>query len=91
MKQVSPDEVHDLIVKLYSGPLVARGLDGQQLPADYDLLSEGVIDSLGFIELISALETDLGLEIDFEDMNPEELTVVGPFCEYVARKSAGTQ
>ncbi len=89
MKPVTAADVHNLITKLYADSLAARGLEGQQLPDDFDLLSEGVIDSLGIMELIAAMETDLGLEIDFEELDPEELTIVGPLCNYVAQKSAG--
>ena len=37
-----------------------------------------MIDSLGFIELIAAIEDELGIELDFDGLDPEEITVLGP-------------
>ena len=39
--------------------------------------AEGIVDSLGFVRLITDLEARLGFEIDLADLAPEDLTVVG--------------
>jgi acyl carrier protein len=57
---------------------------GQSLPDDLDLLASGLIDSFGFLELIALLEERLGIEVDLEGLDTEQLTVVGPFCRHVA-------
>ena len=49
-------------------PLQAKGLAAAEVPSSFDLLLEGVIDSFGIVELISALEEHYGLEFDFETM-----------------------
>ncbi len=70
--------------------LRAVGDDPEKLPDDFDLHESGVIDSLGILELISALEERFGLEIDYEELDPEELTKVGPFSRYVSEQSANS-
>jgi acyl carrier protein len=58
------------------------------VPDDLDILSEGLIDSFGILELISELERQFGLELDLEELPAEELTRVGPLSRFVARKAA---
>jgi len=54
------------------------------VPDTFDLLSEGIVDSLGLMELITALGEKVGFEIDFDGLDAEELTIVGPLARYVA-------
>jgi acyl carrier protein len=55
----------------------------ENVPDSYDLLEHGVIDSLGLIDLIAALEKLTGIEIDLSSMPPEELTVIGPLSSFL--------
>ena len=41
-----------------------------------DFIDKGIIDSLGFLKLISYLEKNLKMEIDLSNENPENLTKV---------------
>jgi acyl carrier protein len=67
-------------------------LDGRELPADitddYDLLLSGLLDSLDLLELTVALGDFAGREIDFDALDPDEMTVVGPLCDFVASEVA---
>lgn len=89
MNRVLAEDVRSLVVAHLETSLAARGLKPQEIGDDFDLLTEGVIDSLGIIELIMALEQYLDMQIDFEDLDPENLTVIGPFCRYIEAKSNG--
>jgi acyl carrier protein len=62
--------------------------DPATLPDDFDLRINGVIDSLGFLELVTALEDNLGVALDLGDMPPDELTVLGPLSRAVALQVA---
>ena len=59
-----------------------------ELADDCDLLLSGMIDSLGLLDLMSAIQQHCGHEIDFEALDPEQLTVVGPLCRYVSEQLA---
>jgi acyl carrier protein len=67
-------------------------LDGRPMPTDitddYDLLLSGLLDSLDLLELTVALGDFAGREIDFEALDPEQMTVVGPLCDFVAAEVA---
>jgi acyl carrier protein len=76
--------VRDFILETFEGELRARALQAEDIPDDFDLLLGGVIDSLGILELLGALEERFGVRIELEEMDPEHVTVVGPLSEYVA-------
>ncbi len=57
------------------------------VPDDFDVLGAGILDSLGIVELIGEVERRFALEIDFGELDPDQLTVIGPFCRYVAERS----
>ena len=52
-----------------------------QLGDDCDLLVEGYIDSMGVVELTAHLESHFGSEIDYDDLDPEQMTILGPLAE----------
>ncbi len=80
------DRMKAIVLACLEEPISALGLRPETLPDDFDILAEGVIDSLGFIRLISEVETQLGFPIGFDDMDPDHLTVLGPLCRYLAGK-----
>jgi acyl carrier protein len=51
---------------------------------DTDLLAAGLLDSLGFVELIVYVEEATGLPIDLDGVEPEEFTTVEGFARLAA-------
>lgn len=80
--------VRDLIVARYADALGAAGVAPDEAPDDLDLREAGVIDSLGFLELVVELEEALGRELDFESLDPDLLTTLGPLSAHVAAQAA---
>jgi len=58
------------------------------LPDDCDILLTGIIDSVGLLELVGAVREYWEREIYFEGLDPESMTVLGPFCHYVSEQMA---
>jgi acyl carrier protein len=87
MSEVSATAVRRVVLEGLAEPLGRLGLRPEQVPDDFDLLASGVIDSLGLVELIGELEERFGLELDFERLDPDGLTVIGTFARYVERES----
>ena len=91
MNAVTPDAVQDFLREY-----VAKSLRGQgrELPAnladDCDLLLSGYIDSLGLLQLMTALQDHFGREIDFDGLDAEKMTIVGPLRTFVVTKLTGT-
>ena len=79
-------------VRLFLMNYLARKLkdQGRDLPLDFsddcDLYLSGYIDSLGLLELLTAIQQYIGREIDFEALDPEQMTIVGPLCRFVSRQ-----
>lgn len=83
-QSVSARSVKDFVLKRFKEALLSRGLVPDQVPDSFDLLAGGIIDSLAIMEMIAAVEEQAGFEIDFEALDAEQLTIIGPFSEYVA-------
>jgi len=79
-------EVRALILEACGPALADFGITTENAPGDLDLRGSGMIDSLGFVEVIVELEEKLDLELDLEEMDPEQITVLGPLSAYVAGK-----
>jgi acyl carrier protein len=83
-----PEHVRSLITSCCADKLAGAGVAAGQLTDDLDLRTAGVMDSLGFLELVVDLERELGVELDFETLDPEQLTTVGPLIRHVAAQAA---
>jgi acyl carrier protein len=85
-KQAPPRlaEVRGLILEACGPALADFGITAANAPGDLDLRGSGMIDSLGFVEVIVGLEEKLDLELDLEAMDPEQITVLDPLATYVA-------
>jgi len=80
----SPEQVRRHVVAQVAEGLEAHGLDPETVPNDLDLFAAGVVDSFGLLELIVSLEERFGATLDFEELDVDDLTVLGPFCNYVS-------
>jgi len=46
------------------------------VPLDVDLVSSGILDSLDFLELVSSLEGEFKIKVDFSVLDPEQFTTL---------------
>lgn len=83
MNETSVEPVRGFVLRHLADPLTAVGLHPENVPDELDLLAEGVLDSLGLIGLLGAIEDHYGVVLDLEDIDPDEMGVVGPFCRYL--------
>ena len=88
MSGITSSEVRLFLTDYLERKLAADGRAGfGELQEDCDLLLSGMIDSIGLLELVSALQNFAGREIDFEVLEPEQMTIVGPLCKFVAEQT----
>ncbi len=52
-----------------------------------DLLAAGLIDSLGFVDLITFIESHEGCKIDLTDADPSEFAIVEGLCRLALKNS----
>lgn len=84
MSDITPEQVRQFLVARYSDQLQGMGFDLARIPETFDFLLEGTVDSLGILEMVSALEEKFEMEIDMTALDPEEMTILGPLARYVA-------
>ena len=88
MTDVSVDSVRAFIVDTVKDQLLAAGLAPDQVGDDFDLVSTGTIDSMGLLELLAAVQERFGGSADLEEMDTEEVGVLGPFARHLATQAA---
>jgi acyl carrier protein len=89
MNPFGSEELRAFLLDYLTKRPASQGRDiPRELRDDYDLLLSGMVDSLGLLELMTALQEHCGREIDFDALDPEQMTVVGPLCNFVAGEMA---
>jgi len=87
MSLITAEAVKNFLLKKYESALRDHGMTRDQVPDDFDLFAEGIIDSLGVLNMVSEVEKGFGVKLDMEQMDAEQLTIIGPFCRYAAENS----
>ena len=61
-----------------------------ELDADFDLLTGGVVDSLGLLQVVAWLETEFDIGVDDSELGPESFRTVDAIKAFVdeARRPA---
>lgn len=63
--------------------------DAEPLASDtMSLLDEGIIDSVGVMELVGFLEQDFGMSIEDDELVPDNLDSIDNLVAFVGRKTA---
>jgi acyl carrier protein len=92
MNSATPDNVRIFVADFLNRKLKDRGQGPlSDLPDDYDVLLSGALDSLAFVEMMMAAGEHFVGEIDFENLDPEKMTVVGPLCLFVSDQLSRSQ
>lgn len=87
MTSPTPDDVRAFVATFLNAKLKERGkapLD--DLRDDYDLLLSGLLNSLSFVEMMVGAGKRFGAQVDFEELDPEKMTIVGPLCILVSEQ-----
>lgn len=61
------------------------------VPEDKDIMAlnfieEGYIDSMGYIQFISTIEDEFGIEFEVEDIENPDMRIVGKLIEFITNK-----
>ena len=85
MDQIA-DEVRAFIIDNFM-----FGQGGEDLQTDDSLMEKGIIDSTGVLELVGFLERNYGLQVEDEELIPDNLDSIGNIAGYVGRKTKGAE
>lgn len=81
---IGADDVRRFVVEYLSEMAQRFGVKDLNLDDDTHLLEIGVMDSIGFIELVLATEERFGLALDLDREDPAEFTTLAGFVRTVA-------
>ena len=87
VKDITPDNVRKFLLTRYSEPITGMQLKLSELPDDFDFLLNGVIDSFGILEMISAIEDEFLIQLDLALLDAEDITRIGPLARYIAENA----
>jgi acyl carrier protein len=80
-------DVRSFLLSQLESRLREVGMDVGAVTDETDLFAEGVIDSLGVVEMIAVVSDRYEIEDEWDDYDPDDLLVVGTFCRYVADRA----
>jgi acyl carrier protein len=60
-----------------------------ELDSDFDLLTGGVVDSLGLLKLVAWMDEEFDVAIDESELGPDSFRTVTAIKEYVDNARAG--
>lgn len=62
--------------------------DGFHYGDDVSFLDEGIVDSVGVLELVNFVSEHFGLNVEADDVTPENFDSVNRLAQFVRRKQA---
>lgn len=71
------------VITAYITDQYLPGVEPSELDSDYDLLANGVIDSLGLLKLITWLQDEFTMDIDDRELSPEAFRSVSAIRSFV--------
>ena len=81
--KVSASAVRAFVISYLNELSERLGVSGLQFNDDTRLLDTGVVDSVGFIELVLATEEQFGISMDLDRHDPAEFTTLGGFVRAI--------
>jgi acyl carrier protein len=80
----------DLVIDWVRKNNLNSGSSNVVITEETNLLESGLLDSLGFVDLILFLENKSGCKIDLNDVAPEQFTVIKRLCQVALKDYAKT-
>ncbi len=91
MNDVKAADVKRFMISHLADSLKFANVDGAEVTDDFDLMKAGVIDSFGLIELVSAIEEHFSISLDLENLDTDQITIIGPLSKYVETQTGAGQ
>ncbi len=80
------DVIGELEKYLLTEVAIDMDLGKKSLAPDENLLTQGIIDSLGILKLVSFMEKIFGIKVDNEEIIPENFQTLKALAEFVEKK-----
>ncbi|MDE7168901.1 MAG: acyl carrier protein [Mucispirillum sp.] len=65
-----------------------RGVDTENIDKDADFITSGIMDSMAFVNMLLEIENELGIEIDFANMDMGKIGSLNALAAYAESLTA---
>jgi acyl carrier protein len=72
------------------GKILLEGMSLDVPSLDTDLIGEGILDSMTFIDLLQRLEEEFGIRIQLDEMDLDHFRSIPQMAAFVARLAAAS-
>lgn len=76
-------EIKDLIYKIFAD----NSINLNNVDENDSLISKGIVDSMAFVNILLAIEEELNIEIDFENIDINSIVTIKSLCDTVYKIS----
>ncbi len=73
--------IKDLIYKIFSD----NNINLHNVNENDSLISKGIVDSMTFVNILLAIEEELDIEIDFENIDINSIVTINSLCDAVSK------
>ena len=91
MIDLTVTQVRSFLLNYFAPAMRAARLQPGDIGEDFDLLQAGLLDSLGILELLNAIEQRFRVRVDFEPVDPAQLMRFGFLATYLVEHAHATQ
>lgn len=82
------DTIKDFIVDFISSETTNANLNTNDLKNNVNLIEMKILDSIKFLELLTSIEDEYQLDLDFSELDPSEFTTIDGLVYHSKRCSA---
>jgi len=78
------DDMREMVFGILESRFKTAGVQShKEIDDTYDMVEAGIIDSLGFVNLIVELESRLGVSVDIMDLPTDEVSNFSAMCRFL--------
>ena len=74
-------------IRLYIAENILFSNNGYRYSDDASFLEEGIVDSMGIMELVMFVDESFGIAVEDEELTPDNFDSVSKLAAYIRRKT----
>lgn len=79
--KMNENDIRKIIYKIFE----QNDISLQNINKDTSLISNGIVDSMTFVNILLAIEEELNIEIDFENIDINSIVTINSLCDTVSK------
>lgn len=79
--KMNENDIRKIIYKIFE----QNDISLQNINENISLISSGIVDSMTFVNILLAIEEELNIEIDFENIDINSIVTINSLCDTVSK------